>query len=175
MNSVGTVLHICMTCPWDCLWMCCSIILLTVYIFFKVKNITTSPGTRTITGNFSEKYNKCCRIFILSHNQRVSNRGKGQVVFALPIVGGRGWLIYWMSCPRSRKHSYIPTPASPSPTRFHELAHTHKHPHLLIWQLAFSLVLFLCTLWARHTTEPVFLNVYEVQESIPRNEFRQPM
>ncbi len=24
-------------------------------------------------------------------------------------------------------------------------------------------------------TEPVFLNVYGVQESIPRNEFRQPM
>jgi hypothetical protein len=25
------------------------------------------------------------------------------------------------------------------------------------------------------TTEPVFLNVYGAQESIPRNEFRQPM
>jgi hypothetical protein len=24
-------------------------------------------------------------------------------------------------------------------------------------------------------SEPVFLNVYEAQESIPRNEFRQPM
>ncbi len=30
-------------------------------------------------------------------------------------------------------------------------------------------------LWARHTTEPVFLNVYGVQASIPRNDFRQPM
>ncbi len=27
----------------------------------------------------------------------------------------------------------------------------------------------------RGSTEPVFLNVYGAQESIPRNEFRQPM
>jgi hypothetical protein len=26
-----------------------------------------------------------------------------------------------------------------------------------------------------YNTEPVFLNVYGAQESIPRNEFRQPM
>jgi hypothetical protein len=26
-----------------------------------------------------------------------------------------------------------------------------------------------------HCPEPVFLNVYRAQESIPRNEFRQPM
>jgi hypothetical protein len=30
----------------------------------------------------------------------------------------------------------------------------------------------LCTLFC---TEPVFLNVYGAQKSIPRNEFRQPM
>jgi hypothetical protein len=28
---------------------------------------------------------------------------------------------------------------------------------------------------AKTNTEPIFLNVYEAQESIPRNEFRQPM
>ncbi len=27
----------------------------------------------------------------------------------------------------------------------------------------------------KQNTEPVFLNVYGAQESIPRNEFRQPM
>jgi hypothetical protein len=33
---------------------------------------------------------------------------------------------------------------------------------------------FPCKKDTRKKTEPVFLNVYGAQESIPRNEFRQP-
>jgi hypothetical protein len=38
-----------------------------------------------------------------------------------------------------------------------------------------SLPIFLYLLGCRVTTEPVFLNVYGAQESIPKNEFLQPM
>jgi hypothetical protein len=37
--------------------------------------------------------------------------------------------------------------------------------------VALRLILHVC----EQSSEPVFLNVYEAQESIPRNEFRQPM